>query len=53
VNNYVKATPAAGATLAAVLTDQLWLFGLALGLVAVAAVAIRIGYRRGRSLGDR
>lgn len=53
MNNYVRATPAAGAALAAVLTDQLWLFGLALGLVVTAAVAIRIGYRRGRRLGDR
>jgi hypothetical protein len=53
VNNYVKATPMAGAGLVAVLTDQLWLFGLAVGLVAAAAVAVKIWYRRGRHLGDR
>lgn len=53
MNNYVKATPMAGAALAAVLTNQLWLLGVAVGLVATVAVAVRIGYRRGRRLGDR
>lgn len=53
VNNYVKATPMAGAALATVLLNQLWLLGVAVGLVATVAVAVRIGYRRGRQLGDR
>jgi hypothetical protein len=53
MNNYVKATPVAGAAFAAVALDQLWLLGVAVGLIAVVAVAVRIGYRRGRRLGDR
>jgi hypothetical protein len=53
MNNYVKATPMAGAAFAAVLLHQIWLLGVAVGLVAAVAVAVRIGYRRGRQLGDR
>ncbi len=54
MNSYVKATPmAAGAAAVTVLTGQLWLLALAVGLVVLGTISVRIMWRRGRGLSDR
>ena len=43
----------AGLTLFGVVIDQLWLVALAVGLVAVGAIAVRLSFRRGRHAVDQ
>lgn len=51
--SYVRASPAAGAALAAVFVHQLWLLAMAVGVVTVTVTIIRLGWRRRRGLSDR
>ncbi|MET4927656.1 hypothetical protein P3L51_35765 [Streptomyces sp. PSRA5] len=46
--------PAAGALVIGTTVITGWeLLGIALALVVIGAIAIRVGFRRGRSAGDR
>jgi hypothetical protein len=43
----------AGLAIGGLVINQMWLLAIATGLVTVAAVAIRLGWRRGKSVSDR
>lgn len=40
----------AGITIGSVFIDQFWLAGIAVGLVVIGAVAVRLGFRRGKDV---
>jgi len=49
----LAATGAGTVTIGGIAFGQLWLLGLAVGIVALGAVLARVAWRRGKSAGDR